>query len=676
MAIRFSVDVGGTFSDLVVADGASGRTAVAKGPSTPQAAEDGVLALVGSALPAEQLSEADLFLHGTTVGLNTVLERTGDPVGLITTEGFRDVLEVRRGTRAEMLALQWSPPEPLVPRRLRREVRERVLSDGSVDTPLDGDAVRDAVAVFRAEGVDAVAVALINSYVNPAHELEIERLLRAEGFTGQVSLSHQVAREYREYERTSTTVIDGYVRRRVAGYLGRLEAGLRDKGFRGTALVARSGGGVMTFAAAAQRPVETMMSGPAAGAVGAGVLAAELGYRSGVAIDVGGTSFDTSLITDGVPAVRFLGEVDGHPIKTSWVDVRSIGAGGGSLAHVDAGGLVRVGPRSAGASPGPAAYGRGGTQATVTDAAAHLGMLGFGELAGDLTLDFAAAQSALADIGAKASLDTGDAAAGIMRIAAAMMAGAIRQVTLEEGVDPRELPLVAYGGAGPLFATLLAAELEMDTIIVPRSAGNFSALGLLMQDVVSEAAQTAAGPLTAEHLEKLAAIGDELFAELAAGPEDGSSLIRETTVELRYAGQEHTLSVPVDLLRPVVPALDDLRSEFTGQHRRSFGYDLGETPLEAVTVRARTRIVLDRPEPAEEPAAATGGEPRTRDAYSFEQDCWTRFRVLEHDRLGDGPVAGPAIVTENTTTTYLDHGWSARREPGGSLVLTRKAANR
>lgn len=679
MTIRFSVDVGGTFADLVVADSATGRTTVAKGPSTPQAPENGVLDLVGSAMSAEQLRDADMFLHGTTVGLNTLLERVGEPVGLITTEGFRDVLELRRGTRAEMLALRWSPPEPLVPRRLRREVPERVLVDGSVDTPLDSAAVCDALAVFRAEGIDAVAVVLINSYVNPAHELEIERVLRAEGFDGQVSLSHRVAREYREYERTSTTVIDAYVRRQVGGYLNRLEAGLREKGFRGTASVARSGGGVMSFAAASERPVETLMSGPAAGAVGAGALAVALGYRSGVAVDVGGTSSDTCLITDGAPAVRFLGDVGGLPISTSWVDIRSIGAGGGSIAHVDVGGLIRVGPRSAGATPGPASYGRGGKLATVTDAAAHLGMLGFGELAGGLTLDFDAARVALDDIGAKAGLDTDDAAAGIMRIAAAMMAGAIRQVTLQEGVDPRELPLVAFGGAGPLFATLLAGELEMDSIAVPMSAGNFSARALLMQDVVSESAQTAAGPLTMEHVGKLVTINDELFAELADRLAGNSPVLRETSLDLRYAGQEHTLTVPMTLQVPVKQIVEELQSRFIDQHQQKFGYHLDDTPLEVVTLRARTRIVLDeQTEPIAQPGGASGGvaASRARQAYSFEDGCQTTFQVINHDQLLDDPIAGPAIVTASTTTTYIDRGWSAQRRLDGSLVLSRKARTR
>ena len=358
MATRIGVDIGGTFTDLVYHDEATGATVEAKVPTVPQAPDDGVIAAVRDHVPRAIIESAEFFLHGTTVGLNALLERRGATVGLLTTRGFRDVLEIRRGDRAAMYNLFWKQPEPLVPRRRRREVEERMLFDGRVLRPLDGSALPEIARDFATEGVDSIAVCLINGYANPAHELEIERLLRQLGFQGTISLSHRISGEYREYERTCTTVIDAFVRARMAYYLRRLDERLRELGFRGTSLIARSGGGSMSFAEAEQRPFETIMSGPVGGAEGASELARFLELPALITADVGGTSFDTALILDGQPQVLYEGQVDHMPVQSPWVDVRSIGAGGGSIAYVDGGGLMRVGPRSAGAVPGPAAYGK------------------------------------------------------------------------------------------------------------------------------------------------------------------------------------------------------------------------------------------------------------------------------------------------------------------------------
>src|SRR5437588_6964555 len=487
MASRIGVDVGGTFTDLITYDDATGDVRVVKEPTTPWAPEEGVVEAVRGGVPEQLLRAAAFFMHGPTIGLNALLERRRGSVGLLSTRGFRDVLEIGRGDRADPYDLFWRRPEPLVPRELRLPVTERVLADGSILTPLDAEDVRRALEDFGAAGVASIAVAFLNAYANPEHEREAARLLRELGFDGELALSHEISGEYREYERTSTTVIDAFVRPGVRAYLERLETRLRELGFAGEALVTRSGGGAMSFAEARDRPFETILSGPVAGAQGAAALARKLGIGDAISADVGGTSFDTCLIVEGRPQLLYQGTIVGLPVQTSWVDVRSIGAGGGSIAYVDVGGLLRVGPRSAGARPGPACYGRGGAEPTVTDAALALGMLGPGELAGGIVLDRGLALRALEQLRLGSAEE---AARGVITIAAASMADAIREITVEQGRDPREAVLVAFGGAGPLFATLLADELDIARVVVPRHAGNFSAWGLLGADVTRERSAT------------------------------------------------------------------------------------------------------------------------------------------------------------------------------------------
>src|SRR3954447_9770212 len=523
MATRIGVDVGGTFTDLIFYDDETGEIRVGKEPTTPSAPEEGGLAAIDSVVPPERLRAARYFLHGTTVGLNSLLTRTGAVVGLLATRGFRDVLEIARGDRGDPYDLFWRQPPPLVPRRLRLPVTERMRADRRVETPFDVQDVHAAVEVFHAAGVTSVAVAFMNAYANPAHELAAEQALRDAGFDGEISLSHRISGEYREYERTSTTVIDAYVRPRMTHYLRALEARLRGAGFTGTAIVTRSGGGAMTFAEAEERPFETIMSGPVAGAEGAGELARTLELGNVITADVGGTSFDTCLVTDGRPQLMYQGAVEDMPVQTPWVDVRSIGAGGGSLAEVDVGGLLKVGPASAGAVPGPACYGRGGTLPTVTDAAFLLGMLGDGRLASGIVLDRAAAEGAIRPLAVRLGFDVEQTARGIMTIAAANMANAIREITIERGQDPREAKLMPFGGAGPLFGTLLARELELREIVVPPYAGNFSAWGLLGADLTRTAARTRIMRLREEAIPEANDVLKELFAGLgsrSAGADD------------------------------------------------------------------------------------------------------------------------------------------------------------
>src|ERR1700712_2486762 len=386
--IRIGVDVGGTFTDLIAHEPSTGAVVVGKQLTSPARPDEGVLEAIAQSLAPEALNDAQTFVHGTTVGLNALLERRGATVGLLVPAGFRDVLELRRGDRDDPYDLFWRAPEPLVPRHLRLPVTERVRADGTAFEPLDATDVTAAAEAFKREGVDAVAIAFMNAYANPAHEQEAERLLRDAGYEGDISLSHRVSGEYREYERTCTTVIDAFVRRRMGGYLDRLASGLTERGFTGGAFITRSGGGALSFPEATDRPFETIMSGPVAGVAAVTELVRLLQLGDVIAADVGGTSFYTCLVTDGRAPGLFAGAIIGLPVQTPWVDVRSIGAGGGSIASVDAGGLLRVGPRSAGARPGPACYGHGGTEATLTDAFVCLGIVQPGELAdGRVSID-------------------------------------------------------------------------------------------------------------------------------------------------------------------------------------------------------------------------------------------------------------------------------------------------
>lgn len=673
MATRIGVDIGGTFTDLLFYDDESADMLVAKVPTTPASPEEGCVEAISQAVDGERLAKTEYFLHGTTVGLNSLLERRGAKVGLLCTAGFRDILEIRRGDRDEMYNLFWQMPEPLVPRRLRLPVRGRVRADGEEHAPFEPDDVREALRAFDGEGVDSIAVAFMNAYANPAHELEAEKILREAGFEGEISLSHRVSGEYREYERTCTTVIDAFVRGRMSRYLKRLELNLRNVRFEGTCLVTRSGSGSMLFEEAEERPFETIMSGPVAGAEGAGELSRRLGLGELITADVGGTSFDTCVIRNGRPNLLFEGRIVGLPLQTPWVDVRSIGAGGGSIGHVDVGGLLRVGPQSAGADPGPACYGKGGTEPCVTDAAFHLGMLGPGRLASGLALDGALAETALEPLAQQLGYSVDDTARGIMTIASASMANAIREITVEEGLDPREMKLLAFGGAGPLMSTLLARDLDIRDIVIPPHAGNFSAWGLLGADITRAAARTRILPLSAEGIAEADALAGTLFEELetraARVPKTaGKSL--EIGLDMRFSGQEHTLTVAVPSEAGRIAASpDEVERLFLSSYERTFGNTMDEA-IEIVSVRATVRQPLPRRSEAREATGGEDGALEALDAYSFTEGERLRFEVRERAALAGGEhLSGPAIVLEPTATTYLDAGFECEVDASGCLFI-------
>ena len=678
MASRIGVDIGGTFTDFICYDEDGDKVIIDKIPTTPETPEKAVVEVIQRNLSKEQLSKVDFFLHGTTVGLNALLERKGSKVGLLCTKGFRDILEIRRGDRDEMYNLFWQPAPPLVPRYLRLEVEERMMANGNVRTPINIDQLKKACHKLIEEKVSSVAIALINSYTNKDHEVIFAKTLREAGYQGQISLSYLVSGEYREYERTTTTVIDAFVKSRMSNYLNTLKKEMNAIGFNGGYLVTRSGSGSMTFDEAEDRPFETIMSGPVAGAEGAGELSRQLNNANMVTADVGGTSFDTCLILEGRPQIQYEGTIVGLPVQSPWVDVRSIGAGGGSIAYLDDGGLLRSGPQSSGAVPGPACYNRGGTQPTTTDAAFYLGMLGEGKLASGLQLDKSLSEKALQSVGEKLNLDALETAKGILKISSANMADAIREITIEQGIDPRELKLLAFGGAGPLMSNLIANELDIKEIIIPPYAGNFSAWGLLGADMLQMSARTKILKLSSDSIKDCNNILEELFAELKARQKIDfatSDQIKEVALDMRWMGQEHTITLNLkDSGGKITIDENALKKMFMDEYEKTFGSKL-DTLVEIVSTRASVRVPLPRKSEGgsvlEENIASSSSKI---DCFSFFKNKNLEFEIISRSDI-QSKKTGPMIIVESTAITYVDVNYDVNLDGKNNLVLTNREMN-
>jgi len=679
MASRIGVDIGGTFTDFIVYDESGNKVIIDKIPTTPQSPEKAVVEVIKRNLSQKELEKIDFFLHGTTVGLNSLLERKGSKVGLLCTKGFRDILEIRRGDRDEMYNLFWQPAPPLVPRFLRLEIEERLFANGNVHKKINAEQVKEACNQFINEKVDSVAIAFINSYTNKDHEILASKILIESGFKGQISLSSMVSGEYREYERTTTTVIDAFVKTRMSNYLNSLKKNLNELGYNGTFLVTRSGSGSMTFDEAEDRPFETIMSGPVAGAEGAGELSRKLNNTNMVTADVGGTSFDTCLIINGRPQIQFEGKILGLPVQSPWVDVRSIGAGGGSIAYLDEGSLIRSGPQSAGAVPGPACYGKGGIQPTTTDAAFYLGMLGEGKLASGLQLNKSLAEQALNSVGSQIGMSAFDAAKGILKIGSANMADAIREITIEQGIDPRELKLLAFGGAGPLMSNLIANELDIKEIIVPPYSGNFSAWGLLGADLLQMNARTKILRLSDEAISECNDILKELFKELEERQKidfSTSSQMKEIALDMRWMGQEHTITLKLEDEKNGNISMDTetLKNKFMEEYQKTFGSKL-DTVIEIVSTRASLRVQLPRKSESgkidEEGIAVSNNHI---ECYSFAEDKKLQFDLVARSKI-NSKISGPLIIIESTAITYVDVNYDVDKDSSGNLLLTNKEIN-
>ena len=658
-AVLLGVDVGGTFTDAVVFDGRALHTA--KAPTTPDDQSQGVLAAVDEALARAGAGPGDVevFAHGMTVGTNALLTESGARTALVATAGFTDLLEVARQNRPQLYRPCAPKPAPLVEEELRFGARERASAAGVVE-PLADDETERLVAAVAGSGAESVAICLLFSYLEPAHERALAERLRERLPGVHVSASHEVLAQFREYERCSTTVIDAYLSPLLARYLGRLGDAAAERGLPGPAVM-RSSGGVAPAAEAARAGAWSVLSGPAGGAVGAGLLAALAGDGDAIGLDMGGTSCDVCVVESGRVRRTDVREIGGRVIQLPMVDVHTVGAGGGSIGWRDAGGALRVGPRSAGAEPGPACYGRGGAEPTVTDANLLLGYLDAAStLAGGVELDPEAARAAVARLARELDLAELAAAEGIVRIANQEMARAVRVVTVERGVDPRRFALMPFGGAGPMHAAALAAELEIDRILCPRASGVLSALGLIASERRRDTARTvmlAGDELTGE---RIAAVTGELRAAIGAGLEDADA---EAVYELRYRGQAFELAIGGDL-RPD-PA--DLAELFAAEHERRYGYRDPDGEIELVNVRLA--LVVPGPEVRPE-AAAPGRLDRTTRPVRFDGE-WVEAAVLRGEPAAGERAEGPCVLELPEATLVLPPRWSAEVDGSGTIVAER-----
>ncbi|WP_159499727.1 hydantoinase/oxoprolinase family protein [Microbacterium sp. 18062] len=674
-----AVDIGGTHTDaaLVTADGELHVHKVRSTPSDPGIA---LLDAIDGLLEASGLSIGDIaaVVHGTTVATNAVIMSDYARVGLLVTAGFEDILDIGTQQRVDLYD-PWRPrPAPLVPRALVRGVRERTGSDGSVVTPLDEDDVRRAARAWRDE-VDAVAVAFLFSFADAAHERRAARILEETLPGVPVTVSSVVAPEFREYPRTATTALNAALLPRSGGYIERLDARLRARGFAGAFQLMTSTGGVVPATLAARAPVTLLVSGPAAGAVAAAALGRRLGEPDIVMLDVGGTSADVAVITDGEPQRRYRGEVGGMPVALPQIDVLPIGAGGGSLARVDVHGLLAVGPESAGADPGPAAYGTG-ERPTVTDAHLVRGSLDPGGfLGGALPLHPGRAAAAIRDhVGKPLGLPLEAAAGSVIRIADGRMADAIRALTVARGVDVRRLALMAFGGAGPLHACAIAEDLGIDRVLVPRYPGLTSALGLLMGDGRYDLARTHVGVLRSLDAARVAEIVAELVDE-AARMLRAAGVAGEPTIgldaDLRYAGQAYELTVAVsDDAGGGIADVAALERRFRLAHESAYGHAWEHAPVELVTLRVRVRVPRLAADWLGAPSGAGAAAPRRRTGFDAE-GVPVDYAVLDRRDVRTG-LAGPALVSQTDTTTLIPRGWRVDRVDGIGMVLRRDDGGR
>ncbi|MXY78085.1 MAG: hydantoinase/oxoprolinase family protein [Acidimicrobiia bacterium] len=674
MKLRVATDIGGTFTDVVAYDPDLGRYTTAKAPSRGDDLAGGVMDAL--ALVVDDPAGIESFVHGSTVGLNAFLQRRGERVVLLATSGASDIYHVARGNRLDMFNIRYRKPVPLIPRRDIIPVGGRLDSDGNELAPLDHDDLRRAAERIRSEEVRSVAVAFLFSYVDPSHELAAGETLAELLPEVSVSLSHQVAAEWREYERTASTVMDAYIAPSVSRYMADLSTRLAGRGMEAPLRVMQSNGGVISARSASERPLQTLLSGPVGGAAGGVALSEVLDRPNLICIDLGGTSFDVSLITAGHADSSPSALLEGLPVLMPVVDIHTIGAGGGSLAYQEAGGL-RVGPESAGAHPGPACYRRGGTQPTVTDANLYLGRIDPGYfLGGNLSLDVDAARQALEDLGARLGLDGEKLALGIIEVINAKMSQAIRTLTVERGIEPREFSLVAFGGAGPMHAVALAQELGIAEVIVPPDPGGFSAWGMLQSAVrqdFSEAFFRDFTDLDTTDMEaRFANLGENAVSSLLGEGVAHDAISLVPRLDMRYQGQEHTLTVT--LPNGASPSADGhlagLRRRFEDTYRARYGHSNPDASLETVNLRLTALGDVGRPllQPNYRPDRPSD-EPSKTTPVLFATGSYPTNRFHREYLMPGSAIAGPAIVEEATATTVIPPEGSATIDEYGCLII-------
>jgi N-methylhydantoinase A len=678
MTVRAGVDAGGTFTDICLIT-SEGALSVHKLASTPDDPSNAIAQGVDFVIEAGSHSSSDIrYLgHGTTVATNALLQGRGARTGAVTTHGFRDLLELARQMRPHLYDLQADKPRLLVPRHLRFEVPERLRADGSIHTPIDLDAVRETVRELREAGVESVAVCLLYSYLNPAHEDAIGAIINEEFPEAFLSLSHDVVAEFREYERLSTTVVNSFVGPIMSRYIQRLRNRFHDAGVPVEPYITQSNGGVISLDVAAETPVRTVLSGPAAGVVGAIDVATSAGFPNLITFDMGGTSTDVALVNDGEPSMKLDQEVAGHPIRTPMLDINTVGAGGGSIAWIDTGGHLKVGPQSAGADPGPACYGLGGRDATVTDANVALGLLSREALLGGrMPIDASLADTAIADLADRMNLEPERVAQGVIDLATVNMARAIRVISVERGYDPRDYVLVAFGGAGPLHAGRLARELEIPKILVPAIPGILCAYGLLVADLRTDFSRTHVIPVATQSLGTF----NQTFAELERDARlwfERENLGEEERrmrriADLRYVGQNYELPIPVPDGPLTGASLSEINERFHAAHELAYGYAAPDEPVQLATFRLEAYGLVAPPTLVRN---VGGGD--LNDALAGQRDVWmpeaggrATVPLYDRSRLSSGlEITGPAIIEQMDATVLILPGQFGIVDPYGNLII-------
>jgi N-methylhydantoinase A len=681
MTLRVASDIGGTFTDLVCFDEQTGELRIAKTSTTPDDLSRGVLSTIEKA--QVDLLQMSFFVHGTTVVINALTERKGSRTGLLTTQGFRDILEIGRANRPDLYNFSFQKPEPFVPRNLRLEVAERINYKGEILRPLNEDDVRRGVSELLNKGVEAIAVCFLHSYANPAHELRAAEIARAEAFGIPVTASSEITREWREYERTNTAVLNAYVKPTTARYLTNLENSLTERGAPRQALhVMQSNGGTATFEHARTTPIHLVESGPVASVIGAIALGRFLGEENIISLDIGGTTAKSSLVHGGKVRttndyrIEWTPASPGYPIMVPVVDIVEIGAGGGSIAWIDRAGGLKVGPQSAGAVPGPACYGKAGQQPTVTDAGLLTGRIDPDYfLGGSIRVDVAAARRAVRRIAEPLGMTEGQAALGILRLSNANMENLLKVVSLRRGFDPRDFCLIAFGGGGPMHATALARSLHINRVIIPMAPACFSAWGMLMTDLRADFLQTAimrsdsaeAGALQ-EIIQQLEARAHRYFQLEGI---DLGRVVTERLCDMRYVGQQHTVKVRLPDGELLGAAMEEIRERFHVLHEHQYTFRL-DTAVEIVNVHLTGLGMVEKPSPkrlcpnGRDPMQALMGH---RDV-DFDPFGLLRSALYERSRLGPGTrIEGPAIVEEPAATTVLFSGDSLEVDEYGNFMI-------
>ncbi|MGM9921353.1 MAG: hydantoinase/oxoprolinase family protein [Bhargavaea sp.] len=676
--MRVATDIGGTFTDLVYVD-QEGSIGVAKSPTTPPNFEQGVIDVIGKSGVDPQSIQT--FIHGTTVIINALTERKGVTTGLITTAGFRDVLEIARGNRPDLFNLRYEKPVPFVERYLRQEVTERMSQQGEVVEPLDEKRIRQLVEYFRKENVDAIAVAYLHAYKNPTHEIRTVELVEELWPEVAVTASHEVTKEWREYERTNTAVLNSYVKPIASSYIDRLNGRLEELGSGNLRYIMQSNGGTTTFEQAKKTPINMVESGPVAGIYGAAYLGEIIGEKNIIAFDIGGTTAKCSLIADGEVKVStdYYIEKDeyhaGYPIKTPVVDIVEIGNGGGSIAWIDEGGALKVGPQSAGSVPGPVAYGQGGTEPTTTDANLLTGRLSPKNF--DYDVDMIQVEAAIkTKVADRFGMKPEDGALGIIRIANSNMLNALKLISVRKGYDPRDFTLIAFGGGGSMHAPALAKELGVGKVVVPVASPVFSAWGMLMTDLRHDYIQTYIARVSGLNFDTFNNEWDEL-AETAIAQFEEENIAKNHVrllrfADMRYAGQEHTVKVPLGSGPITKESISQLIANFHELHEKNYTFKLEGAETEIVNLHLTAFGSIEKPSLKKLEAAgglAADAIKENRPVY-YEQEGWVDTDV--YDRMKLEPkmsFSGPAIIEEQAAVTVIYPGQSATIDEYGNLII-------